>query len=714
VAIGLDDALWGWLVASAGDSLVRRLRGDPAKAALREVVEEAIAGTVDHVASGLDHDHAAHLRASLRVHDFGFRDQRVHVTNKTELRDAVYVWIAALDHPEYGEPGYLTGLGLTPGSVADALTSRITDGIQRNGRGGGVLNTLAEWLWRDALRAKVEEIKESLARRPAERDLLDALGPPAPPPSSPGRIGGWRRPVVSAVTAAIAAGERRIVLYGLPRTGKDTIIADALDGGSARDGVVLSTAVVEPEGETGAWLIPVPPLSREESRSLLEYEIDRHGIQADADHLLRLLPAGPMSMPGGLRAYVAELRHTPPELLAAMPLPATVAAEIAPVAARVAALSAADLSALVNFALLGGVPFARLLDAGLVDSETSGPALRLLTARCLVYQSEGQVEVPAVVLDGLGPEPRSAAARQIADRIGSLARARVEPALAVALPVLAGNWLALGVFDQLDVPALIERLNRQGYWDAYVALTRVLIDALDERDDLPNAVSARCRLARKVAQQGDLEHGWSLLREADALVGADGPAAARAELHSHRAFLAHLQGDSAYALEELHCDIALRSAIDDPVGLLMAHKFEGNIRLRAGEYEAATECFAAALAIDAPGAEGPHLEAEVSLAQCELRLDRLEVAGERLDRVIEQMRAGLVRTELPRALWVTALLAEQGGLPARALDLARQAAESDVRDPAVKAQIERTIWRLERFGGLYTGRYPDRRGGESG
>jgi hypothetical protein len=67
------------------------------------------------------------------------------------------------------------------------------------------------------------------------------------------------------------------------------------------------------------------------------------------------------------------------------------------------------------------------------------------------------------------------------------------------------------------------------------------------------------------------------------------------------------------------------------------------------------------------------------------------------------MRAGPVRTELPRALYVAVLLAERRGLPAQALDLARQAADGDARDPAVKAAIERTVWRLERFGSVHIG-----------
>ena len=104
---------------------------------MRKVVEEAISRTVDQVAGGLDNDRAEHLCASLRIHDIGVNNYQVQVTNETELRAALYVWTEALDHPEYGGPGYLTSLGLAPVDLADALMSRITGRYpaQRSTRG---------------------------------------------------------------------------------------------------------------------------------------------------------------------------------------------------------------------------------------------------------------------------------------------------------------------------------------------------------------------------------------------------------------------------------------------------------------------------------------------------------------------------------------------------------------------------------------------------
>lgn len=174
VAIALDDALLAWLVATAGDTLLDRLRQNPARAEMRKVVQEAVAETVDQVAGSLDDERASHLRASLQTNSMGGDGRRVEVTNEADLRDALSAWTAALDHPEFGEPGYLTSLGLQPGPLADALTRQITDGIRRNGRRGGALNPLAEWLWRDELHSDVGEIRRDLSQL---RNVVDPPGP---------------------------------------------------------------------------------------------------------------------------------------------------------------------------------------------------------------------------------------------------------------------------------------------------------------------------------------------------------------------------------------------------------------------------------------------------------------------------------------------------------------------------------------------------------
>jgi tetratricopeptide (TPR) repeat protein len=276
----------------------------------------------------------------------------------------------------------------------------------------------------------------------------------------------------------------------------------------------------------------------------------------------------------------------------------------------------------------------------------------------------------------------------------------VGAALAAALPPIAKRWSDKGevsLLRELISHELLDRMNRQGHWKEYAALIRLLITAMDQLGDVAGSVFLRCRLARKVAQAGDLEGGWSLLREGDKELGENGPVALHAELHSHRSFLAYLEGDQFSALKELRLCIELRTALADHAGLFVAHKLEGNILLRHGEHRAAAASFNAALTLDIFEGSTQRLEAETSLAVREMRLSREEQARERLDRVIRQMRASGVDAELARALFTRALLSELQGMPAQALDLIRQAADLPTRDPAVRMAINRMVWRLERF-----------------
>jgi hypothetical protein len=162
MAIALDDALAGWLLETAGEGLVRWLREDPARAAMRKLVEEAVGAAVAEVAGGLDDGEAAHLRDALLVRNVTVDGDRVCVTDEAELRDALLAWTAALDEPQFEVPGYLSGLGVDPGLLAEALFRRIITGIERDGRRGGALNPLAEWLWRDRTTAQLERLEDKV------------------------------------------------------------------------------------------------------------------------------------------------------------------------------------------------------------------------------------------------------------------------------------------------------------------------------------------------------------------------------------------------------------------------------------------------------------------------------------------------------------------------------------------------------------------------
>jgi tetratricopeptide (TPR) repeat protein len=177
VAIALDDALLGWLVASAGDKLLKQLRADPARAALRTVVEEAVAATVAEVANDLNLDDrtAAHLRSVLRE-----RDKLVAclpVTSVADLHTALSAWTTSLNRPvlEFDEPGYLTSHGIDPDKLCQTLTAKIVSGITIAGRAGGPLERLARWLWHDRTTSQLDRIANKLDDLPTKGQLRGGL-----------------------------------------------------------------------------------------------------------------------------------------------------------------------------------------------------------------------------------------------------------------------------------------------------------------------------------------------------------------------------------------------------------------------------------------------------------------------------------------------------------------------------------------------------------
>ncbi|WP_447008636.1 hypothetical protein ACRAKJ_21470 [Saccharothrix sp. DSM 118769] len=591
--------------------------------------------------------------------------------------------------------------------------------------------------------------------------LLDEV--PAIPPPDPWRTLGVRRTgtprtvLIDAVRRSLDAGDRLVVLFGLPRSGKTTVLCDAVTGltgwasvsahradgldaeqaarivdevraapaprlvvldgiapGTSADDLaealslepdtaVVATSSAHPGPASPARTIAVRPLDADEVRAIIAHESGGGHEPVDGDRLVGFIPGPVAALPGSLRAFVAESLRTPVRLLVAQPLPEAVLREIRPVAALVAGTDPGDRRVLASFVATAGVPLSGLLDAGLVVPSVAAPALRRLNDLALVAQGQVVVEVPAVVVSVLPAEDLRAAFADLAAAV----RAAAGPAdgvlgrdLAAALPVLARNALEHGEFAELEAilrDGLADRVNRQGHWPDYLAVTRVLIDALDAQGDHAGGVALRCRLVRKVAQQGDLELAGALLHEAEQRVGEHGSAKTRAELHSHRAFLALRQGDSAYAEREARRSVELYAEQQDEHGQFVGLKLLGNIHLRLGEHEVAAEHFRSALDRATPADAPQRLEAEINLALCDMESGRPEQAAARLDALINRMWAG-TDTELPRALHLRALLAEEAGFPAQALHLVRRAAAEWARDPAVREAVARTLWRMERFG----------------
>jgi tetratricopeptide (TPR) repeat protein len=161
VALALDDAVLGWLVGAAGSGLMSRLR-DPVRAAMRKVVQDAVEASVAEVADHLDGDQVKHLRSALLVLNTALNVDGAPVTSEAELRYAVHAWTTALNEAPFGGPGYLTGVGVDPHRLADALADHILAGIHRDACGSGALNDLAGWLWRDGATAQLARIEDKI------------------------------------------------------------------------------------------------------------------------------------------------------------------------------------------------------------------------------------------------------------------------------------------------------------------------------------------------------------------------------------------------------------------------------------------------------------------------------------------------------------------------------------------------------------------------
>lgn len=472
--------------------------------------------------------------------------------------------------------------------------------------------------------------------------------------------------------------------------------------------LVLVTACTRPPNALPWQTVPVRPLDRRESRDLIAHQIDALGLPVDPEQVLQTASAIVSSHPRALCLFLEHVKRTPIGLLTASDrLPDDVRGALETATAAVPGLPSAERLSLAFARALGGARLTDVQAAGLALPDDFAAGLERLVIRCLVYLSNDSVDVPALVAERLAQEDQEccrSAANAIAGALpGIIANPDpgIEAALTSILVPIAEEWVKEGAWATLSeiVSAeLLVRLNQRGRWNEYISLTRLRVDAADHLGNVPDAVRLRCQLARKVAQQGDLDAAWELLRQAQDALTQESPAALRALVTQHRALLAYLQGDDRYALKELTASILQFSSAGDTEGVLVARKLEGNILLRKGDYAAAAQAYRAALAVGRITAGLKHcLEAETSLAVCEIHLGREAIAEDRLQRVIRQMQETRMDAELPRALFTYALLAEQCDRPADALQLARQAATHPARDPAVRMAVERLIWRLEHF-----------------
>ncbi|MFF3654435.1 TIR domain-containing protein [Streptomyces olivochromogenes] len=463
--------------------------------------------------------------------------------------------------------------------------------------------------------------------------------------------------------------------------------------------------------------VVVPPMSRGESVEFIAHAVKSLGLPVDPEDIADRLPGDVLSHPLALRTFLAHTRFVPAPLLVDPGLPTDVLSARALVAAVVAQLPVAHRGALAHAAVLDQVPLADLLKAGVVLPPGFTAALQDLAGRCLVSHVADAIEVPRLVaeaLDIVDPSARRAALFDVTDQLGEAAREADDLALAslarvlprtVLMLVSVGQWREL---RETFPPGFLDRLNSGGFWKEYVLLARALISAADHLRDEAARVGLRVRVSRKLGQLGDTRTAWDLVREAETVTSTLDSPSLHGDLAGLRAFLAYLQGDDKSTLRELKGCVELRTRDGDAGGLLIAHKLEGNVHLRRGKYKKAEAAYRAALGAGGDEADARHrLDAETSLAICEFQQKRREEAVLRLERVVREMRALSVHSDLPRALHALALVYERQGLSAQSLEVARQAALAQANDPAVRAAVNRLVWRLENLrpgSGLRTGR----------
>ncbi|MFD9717412.1 TIR domain-containing protein [Streptomyces sp. NPDC059076] len=511
-------------------------------------------------------------------------------------------------------------------------------------------------------------------------------------------------PEALALLLSQVADERLLVLLDDLDSGPfaDTVLRAFA---SLPEALVLATA----RGHLGAshevGHVVVPSMSRQESIEFITHVVKSMRLSVDPEDIANRLPGDVLSHPLALRTFLAHTRFVPTPLLVDPELPADVLSVRTLVATVVSQLPVAHRGALAHAVVLDQVPLADLLKAGVVLPPGFTPALQDLASRCLVSHIADAIEVPRLVteaLDIVDPSARRAALFDVTVQLGEAVREADDTTLASiarALPPTVLMLVSAGLWRELreTVPlGFLDRLNVGGFWKEYVLLARALISAADHLRDDAARVNLRVRMSRKVGQLGDNRTAWDLVREAEAVTSTLDSRSMQGDLAGLRAFLAYLQGDDKSTLRELKSCVELRMRDDDAGGLLIAHKLEGNVHLRRGKYKKAVAAYRAALTAGGDEADPRHrMDAETSLAICEFKQGSSEASTLRLERVVREMRALSVHSDLPRALHALALVYESQGFTARALEVARQAALAQANDPVVRAAVDRLVWRLE-------------------
>ena len=203
---------------------------------------------------------------------------------------------------------------------------------------------------------------------------------------------------------------------------------------------------------------------------------------------------------------------------------------------------------------------------------------------------------------------------------------------------------------------------------------------------------------------GNTQGAYDLLVDVEHVIGPDGDTLEHATLYDHRALLRGLDNDGDGALDDLSRSRIIREVHGDNEGLVVVHKLIGNVYLRYESYAAARDEYELALTLPSTDANEKHkLEAETSLAVCDLVDDRAEAAETRLMEVIVRARERHYEAGLARARVTLALVLERQERVPEALAAVREVIAADPGDPDIARAAQLIEWRLELDGAGATG-----------
>jgi tetratricopeptide (TPR) repeat protein len=461
-----------------------------------------------------------------------------------------------------------------------------------------------------------------------------------------------------------------------------------------------------PAGVT-AHVVSVPPLEADEATELVEFMSGVLGVRVEPEELVAQLPAAVASHPQALVTLLSHLRDLPLDLLLRDRLPEDATAPALLAEQAIASVDERDRAALAVAEVLSGADLTTamaVLDFSLPQGFRD--SVELLQARSLLHRRENALVVSALIRGALAvvdEAAREAAASHVARDLGrTVDDAQRVDEQAVPLADLtvqiaynladAGRWSEVAAIVRMP---LMDRLNELGLWKEYTALVRVGLNAAAELGDVGVEVELGLRLARKLRQMGDVEGAYDVLFGVEEVIGADGDSLEHAKLYDHRALLRGLDDDPDSALADLHRSREIREKSGDTEGLVAVHKVIGNVHLRRGDHGSAREAYEAALSLAHTEASEKHrLEAETSLAVCDLAADRPGEAEARLRQVIERAERRRYQTGLARAQVTLALALERQRRSREALAAARAAVAAAPADPDIARAAELVAWRL--------------------